>query len=123
MQGVLSARGCLFLEVQLPVALLARKRTQHRPPYLEPASPCEGPEHCESFNCKRRDELLKGEIFYTLAEAKIVIEIWRRHYNTKRPHSSLGYRPPAPEVIQWPATPSGAAPPATPAVASRPIMH
>jgi putative transposase len=90
---------------------------------MEAASPGEGPEHCESFNSKLRDELLNGEIFYTLAEAKIVIEIWRRHYNTKRPHSSLGYRPPAPEVIQWPATPSGAAPPATPAVASRPIMH
>jgi hypothetical protein len=48
------------------------------------------------------DELLNGEIFYSLAEAKIVIESWRRHYNTKRPHSSLGYRPPAPEVISWP---------------------
>ena len=123
MRGVFPAGGSLFLEVQLPVALLARKRTQHRPPYLEPARPSEGPEHCESFNSKLRDELLNGEIFYTLAEAKIVIEIWRRHYNIKRPHSSLGYRPPAPEVIQWPATPSGAAPPTTPAVASRPIMH
>jgi transposase InsO family protein len=44
-------------------------------------------------------ELLKGEIFYTLQEAKVVIESWRRHYNTVRPHSSLGYRPPAPEVV------------------------
>ena len=51
-----------------------------------------------------RDELLNGEIFYTLKEAKIVIEGWRRHYNTVRPHSSLGYRPPAPEALVWPAT-------------------
>ena len=90
--------------------------------FIEPGSPGENG-YCESFNSKLRDELLNGEIFYSLTEAKIVIETWRRHYNTKRPHSSLGYRPPAPEVIQWPATPSGAAPPATPAVASRPIMH
>jgi transposase InsO family protein len=53
---------------------------------------------------KLRDELLNGEIFYTLKEAKIVIEHWRRHYNTVRPHSSLGYRPPAPEALVWPAT-------------------
>ena len=49
-----------------------------------------------------RDELLNGEIFYTLKEAKIMIEAWRRHYNTVRPHSSLGHRPPAPETICWP---------------------
>ena len=55
----------------------------------------------ESFNGKLRDELLNGEIFYTLAEAKIVIEQWRRRYNTVRPHSSLGYKPPAPEVVSW----------------------
>ncbi len=58
----------------------------------------------KSFNGKLRDELLNGEIFYTLNEAKIVIEAWRRHYNTVRPHSSLGYRPPAPEAIVWPTT-------------------
>ena len=46
-----------------------------------------------------------SEIFYTLKEAKIVIENWRRHYNTVRPHSSLGYRPPAPEALVWPAKP------------------
>ena len=79
--------------------------------------------YCESFNAKLRDELLNGEIFYSLAEAKSVIESWRKHYNTKRPHSSLGYRPPAPEVVQWPAPPSGAASPATPAVAPRPVMQ
>ena len=66
--------------------------------YIEPGSPRENG-YCESFNGKLRDELLNGEIFYTLKEAKIVIEAWRRHYNTIRPHSSLGYRPPAPEVL------------------------
>ena len=47
----------------------------------------------------RSDELLNGEIFYTLKEAQIIIEDWRIHYNTKRPHSALGYRPPAPEAM------------------------
>jgi len=70
--------------------------------YIEPGSPWENG-YVESFNGKLRDELLNGEIFYTLAEAKIVIEQWRRHYNTVRPHSSLGYKPPAPEVLSWPA--------------------
>ena len=58
----------------------------------------------ESFNGKLRDELLNGEIFYTLKEAIIMIERWRVHYNTKRPHTSLGHRPPAPETIQTPNT-------------------
>ena len=71
--------------------------------YIEPGSPWENG-YVESFNGKLRDELLNGEIFYTLNEAKIVIEAWRRHYNTVRPHSSLGYKPPAPEVISWPAS-------------------
>lgn len=66
--------------------------------YIEPGSPWENG-YCESFNARFRDELLNGEIFYTLKEAQIVIEKWRHHYNTKRPHSSLGYRPPAPETI------------------------
>lgn len=57
------------------------------------------------------------------AEEKIVINSWRRHQNTKRPHSSLGYRPPALEVISWRASPSGAASPATHAVAPRRVMH
>jgi hypothetical protein len=64
--------------------------------YITPGSPLENG-YCESFNGSLRDELLNGEIFYTLAEAKILIEAWRRHYNTVRPHSSLGYLPPAPE--------------------------
>ena len=53
----------------------------------------------ESFNGKLRDELLNAEVFNTLAEAEVLIEQWRVHYNTVRPHSSLGYRPPAPDVI------------------------
>jgi putative transposase len=52
--------------------------------------------YCESFNGKLRDECLNGEIFYSLKEAQIVIERWRVEYNTQRPHSALGYRPPAP---------------------------
>ena len=55
--------------------------------------------YVESFNGKLRDELLNREIFYTPTEAKVLIERWRRHYNGSRPHSSLGYRPPAPEAI------------------------
>jgi len=66
--------------------------------YITPGSPWENG-YCESFNGKLRDELLNGEIFYTLKEAQVIIEHWRNHYNTKRPHSALGYRPPAPEVI------------------------
>ena len=66
-----------------------------RTAFIEPGSPWENG-YCESFNSKLRDELLNGEVFYSLAEARIVIESWRQHYNTQRPHSSLGYKPPAP---------------------------
>jgi len=66
--------------------------------YIEPGSPWENG-YCESFNGKLRDECLNGEIFYSLKEAQVVIEQWRVHYNTRRPHSSLGYRPPAPVAI------------------------
>lgn len=66
--------------------------------YIAPGSPWENG-FIESFNARLRDELLDGEIFYTLAEAKIVVESWRRHFNTVRPHGSLGYKPPAPEVF------------------------
>jgi transposase InsO family protein len=69
--------------------------------YITPASPWENG-YIESFNARLRDEFLNGEIFYTLHEAKILIEAWRRQYNTIRPHSSLSYRPPAPEVLLWP---------------------
>ena len=66
--------------------------------FIEPGSPWENG-YCESFNSRFRDELLNGEIFYTLKEAQIIIEKWRIHYNTVRPHSSLGYKPPAPKSI------------------------
>jgi putative transposase len=69
-----------------------------RTAYITPGSPWENG-FIESFNARLRDELLDGEIFYSLAEAKIVIESWRRHYNAVRPHGSLGYKPPAPEVF------------------------
>src|SRR5215217_797980 len=75
-----------------------------------------------------RDELLDGELFYTLREARVVIESWRRHDNTVRPHASLGYKPPAPEVFgpafaAWPAAPSRPAPPARTPVAQRPTLN
>ena len=65
---------------------------------IEPGSPWENG-YVESFNGKPRDALLRMEVFTTLLEAEILIEQWRVHYNTVRPHSSLGYRPLAPEVI------------------------
>ena len=66
--------------------------------FIEPGSPWENG-YIESFNGKLRDELLNREIFTTLIEAKILIAGWRKEYNRVRPHSSLGYRPPAPEAI------------------------
>lgn len=90
--------------------------------YIEPGSPWENG-YCESFNAKLRDELLDGEVFYTLKEASVVIEQWRRHYNSIRPHSSLGYHPPAPEAVIWPTEPSSSAPLAQPAIVTRPTMH
>jgi putative transposase len=90
--------------------------------YIAPGSPWENG-FIESFNSKLRDELLNGEIFYSLKEARILIEAWRRYYNTLRPHSALAYRPPAPEVVLWPAAQPRSAPPATPTVALPPIMH
>jgi transposase InsO family protein len=90
--------------------------------YIMPGSPWENG-YCESFNSKLRDELLNGEIFYTLKEAQTVIESWRRYYNTIRPHSSLHYRPPAPEALQWPAAQPGPASPATPALQPGPTRH
>ena len=71
--------------------------------FIEPGSPWKNG-YNESFNGKLRDELLNREIFFTLTEAAVLIEQWREHYNTVRPHSSLGYRPPAPQTIMpvWP---------------------
>ena len=95
--------------------------------YIGPGSPWENG-YVESFNGKLRDELLDCEVFNTLAEARVLIERWRRHYNAVRPHASLGYRAPAPEVvvptpIVRMAGPLRPASPATPAVALRPVMH
>ena len=74
------------------------------------------------------DELLDGEIFYSLREAQVVIESWRRHYNTIRPHASLGFRPPAPEVIlpafaAWPAALRRPASPTMQTVAPKPTLN
>ena len=71
--------------------------------FIEPGSPWENG-YIESFNGKLRDELLDREIFTTLEEAKVLIEQWRRDYNHVRPHSALGYQPPAPEAILTTAT-------------------
>ena len=73
--------------------------------YIEPGSPWENG-YYESFNGKLRDECLNREIFYSLREAQILIEQWRVFYNTERPHSSLGYRPPAPKAILPPPIPA-----------------
>ena len=99
--------------------------------YIEPGSPWENG-YCESFNSKLRDELLNGEIFYSLTEAQVLIEAWRRHFNAVRPHSALNYRPPAPEaiilrggtIVPWASAPAveGARSP-TPTMASEPAMH
>ena len=95
--------------------------------YIAPGSPWENG-FIESFNARLRDELLDGELFYSLREAQIIMESWRRHYNTVRPHASLGYRPPAPEVFvpafaAWPAALPKPAAPAKLAVEQRPTMH
>jgi putative transposase len=93
--------------------------------YIAPGSPWENG-FIESFNARLRDELLDGEIFYSLREAQVVIESWRRHYNAVRPHASLGYRAPAPEVVVPAlalAAPRRPASPATPVMAPRPVMH
>jgi putative transposase len=95
--------------------------------YIAPGSPWENG-FIESFNARLRDELLDGEIFYTLREAQIVIESWRRHYNAVRPHASLDYNAPAPEVFvpafaAWPAAHPRPAPPAMLSLAPRPTLN
>jgi transposase InsO family protein len=96
-----------------------------RTAYITPGSPWENG-FIESFNARLRDELLDGEIFYSLKEARIVIESWRHHYNSVRPHESLGYKAPAPEVFvpalaARAALQTRSAPP--PALAQRPSMN
>jgi putative transposase len=95
--------------------------------YIAPGSPWENG-YIESFNARLRDELLDGEIFYSLKEAQIIIEGWRRHYNAIRPHASLGYRPPAPEVFvpglaAWPSARGVGAPTATLGLAPKPTLN
>jgi transposase InsO family protein len=95
--------------------------------YIEKSSPWENG-YVESFNGKLRDELLNVEIFNSLREAQIMIESWRRHYNTIRPHSALGYRPPAPEIIvpdltAWPAAQPRPASPTTLRLVPRPALN
>ena len=95
--------------------------------YIEPRSPWENG-YIESFNARFRDELLNSEIFYSLREAQVIVESWRRHHNTIRPHGSIGYKPPAPEVFvpafaAWPAPQRRPAPPAMLTVAPRPTMN
>jgi transposase InsO family protein len=75
------------------------KRLRVQTLFIEPGCPWENG-YVESFNGKLRDELLNREIFYTVTEAEVLLERWRINYNTKRPHSSLGYRPPAPEAVE-----------------------
>ncbi len=90
--------------------------------FIEPGSPWENG-YVESFNRKLRDELLNTEVFNTLAEARVLIEQWRVHYNTVRPHSSLAYRPPAPQVLLTvPLMPPGQPGP-TGSASPRPAVH
>jgi transposase InsO family protein len=88
--------------------------------YIEPGSPWENGFN-ESFNGRLRDELLNGEVFYTLREAQVMIEDWRNHCNHVRPHSSLGYRPPAP--LAWMNAGDGPRPEACFATLHRPLGH
>ncbi len=111
-KDVLEVLTDLFCEQGVPVHIrsdngseFTSKRVRHwlamlavKPLFIEPGSPWENG-FIESFNGKMRDEFLAREIFYSVKEAQILIEMWRRHYNTIRPHSSLGYRPPAPAAF------------------------
>ena len=95
--------------------------------YIAPGSPWENG-YVESFNARRRDEVLDGEIFYSLREAQVIVENWRDYYNTARPHGSIGYKPPAPEVRisdfdAGLAAQPRPAPPALLTVAPRPTMN
>jgi putative transposase len=95
-KNIRSDNGPEFIAKKLKQWLL---KLEVQPLYIEPGSPWENG-YIESFNGKMRFELLNGEIFFSLLEAQVIIERWRHHYNTVRPHSALGYRPPAPEVFK-----------------------
>ena len=93
------ARGPEFVAKKVPIWI---SHTDVNVLFITPGRPRENG-YNESFNGTLRYELLDVEWFDTLLEAKVLIEYWRVEYNTIRPHSSLGYRPPAPEAIQtWP---------------------
>jgi len=114
-QDVLACLGELFVQKGVPeyirsdngpefTAIAVRDwltRVGSRTLFIEPGSPWENG-YIESFNGKLRDELLNREVFYTLKEVEVVTEQWRREYNQFRPHSALGYRPPAPEATLVP---------------------
>ena len=93
-----------------------------RSAFIEPGSPWENG-YCESFNSKLRDELLNAEIFYVWPRQESSLESWRGHYNTERPHSSLGYRPPAPEAVQWPASAPRPSFAGRTSHGAKPVMH
>ena len=95
-EHIRSDNGPEFVAKDLPEWLAA---TGAKTLYIEPGSPWENG-YCQSFNSKLRDEFLNGEIFYSLKEVQVLAERWRVYYNTVRPHSSLGYRPPAPAARQ-----------------------
>ena len=111
-KDVLEVLTDLFLEQGVPVHIrsdngsefTAKKlreylsRLEIKPLFIAPGSPWENG-YIESFNGKMRDELLAGEIFYSITEAQVIIEQWRWHYNQIRPHSALGYKPPTPETF------------------------
>ncbi len=112
-ERVLDVLGRLFVERGVPAHIRSDNgpeftatavrgwlgRLDVGPLFIEPGSPWENG-YIESFNGKLRDELLNGEIFYTLKEAQVLVERWRQIYNRIRPHSALGYRPPAPEAVE-----------------------
>jgi putative transposase len=93
---ICSDNGLEFTAKQIRAWL---KRLDVKPLFIEPGSPWESG-YIESFNGKMRDELLAREIFYSLKEAQVLIEMWRKQYNTIRTHSALGYRPPAPAALR-----------------------
>ncbi len=111
-----AARRLLLGVVSAGVAALIFDAVGARTAFIEPGSPWENG-YCESFNSKLRHEPLNGELLYSLAEVRIVIESWRQHYNTLRPNSSLGYKPLAPAAVFW------TEPPTTSTMAAKPTMH
>ncbi len=90
-----------FIFFQIVNKTIGLAKLRIKPLFIETGSPWENG-YIESYNGKMRDELLNGEIFYTLKEARVLIEMWRKEYNTIQPYSALGYQPPVPEAILFP---------------------